>query len=188
MSLKITLTIDQENEQGSVLISLLAKALGRGEAGVSDLRIERAGAEPLRGGKEYAIGHAEGVALRAIRKSTVAKLIGKGKRKASPATLAAAKARSANAHPGMRAMASGRHNSVSTILHGIKLEGSRDAIGAMLSARGFDPRGISPTLTKLQRRGYIKNVGKGEYRLTPKGEELEAMIYAKVEHHDSQND
>jgi hypothetical protein len=176
MSLKITLTIDQESEQGVVLIGLLAKALGRNEAGVSDLRIEREGAEPLRGGKEYAVGRAEGLALRAVRKSTVAKLVASGKRQRS------------GYEPGMRAMKSGKPNSVSIILRGIKHEGSRDAIGAMLSAKGFDPKGMSPALTKLTRRGYIRNVGKGEYRLTPKGEELEGRINAKVEHHDSKND
>ena len=179
MSLKITLTIDQENEQGTVLIGLLAKALGRGEAGVSDLRIEREGEV------------ARPPALRAIRQSTIAKLAAartKGKKPASPALMAAAKLRAAGAFPGMRAVTSGKPNGVSVTLRALKLEGSREGIRAMFGAHKLNPNGLGSILSKLQQRGFIKRVGDGEYRLTPQGEELEARVNAKVEHHDSASD
>lgn len=68
MNLKITLILDVE--RGAELIGLLAKALGRGEAGVSDLKIERVGAVER-----------PAVALRAVPPSTVAKLAARGKRR-----------------------------------------------------------------------------------------------------------
>ena len=176
MTLKITLTVDPD--RGEHLIGLLAKALGRGEQGISDMRIEADRAEPLRGGVEYAAGHAEGVALRAVR-STVAKLV------AGPPTK---KAKRKGYELGMRTMKSGKANSISVTLRGLKHGGSREAIRDMWRAVGLNGNGLSPTLSKLSKRGFVKSNGAGEWRLTPMGEELEARLNAKVEHHDSQND
>jgi hypothetical protein len=162
MSLKITLTIDQENEQGSVLISLLAKALGRGEAGVSDLRIEREG-EVVQAPPK----------LRAIAKSTVAKMVaaGKGKGKFAPPR------EGTGAMIGLRLVASGVPN-VTTEL-----------VKAFLKA-GLSVDGAGATLSKLGKRGYVRNTGKGEWKLTAKGEAvLKGNTHdEKVEHDDSQND
>ena len=168
MTLKITLTVDPD--RGEHLIGLLAKALGRGEQGISDMRIEADRAEPLRGGVEYAAGFAEGKTL---------------KLKKPPS---AAPAKRKGYEIGMRTLKSGKPNSVSVTLRGLKHGGSREAIRAMWRAVGLNGNGLSPTLSKLSKRGFVKSNGAGEWRLTPMGEELEARLNAKVEHHDSQND
>ena len=66
MTLKITLTIDQD--AGADLVGLIAKAFGRGELGIDEVRIERDGVRVAYTAKEP-------VKLRMIRKSTVAKMI-----------------------------------------------------------------------------------------------------------------
>jgi hypothetical protein len=163
MSLKITLTIDQENEQGSVLVSLLAKALGRGEAGVSDLRIER-----------VSEAHAE---LRPVRQSTIAKLV-------AARDIAAPRKHKGRFYPpkpgtgaflGLQIVASGVPN-VNAAL--------REAYVKI----GLSPDGAGATLSKLGSRGYVRNVGEGAWKLTAKGEAvLKEREHEKVEHDDKPN-
>jgi hypothetical protein len=167
MSLKITLTIDQESEQGTVLIGLLAKALGRGEAGVSDLRIEREG-EVVK-------------PLRAIRQSTVAKLV--AAREIAPPRKGSRKDKSAppregtGAMLGLRIVASGVPN-------------MNAALGEAFVKAGLSVDGAGATLSKLGKRGYVRNVAKGEWKLTAKGEAVLKGndTHAKVEHDDRKND
>lgn len=168
MNLKITLTVDPDG--GEQLVGLLAKAYGRGELGIQGLQIEQL--------LPYHREHVE--------PSAIAKLV--AKRPASAKVLAAARLRGASYSLGMRAIKSGKPNSLTITLKALKHEASRDGIRAMLKAHGFEPNGLSPTLSKLRKRGYAKNVGLGVWRLTPKGEELEAQINAKVEHNDSESD
>jgi predicted transcriptional regulator len=188
--IKLTLVLDPD--EGEQLIGLVAKAFGRGELGIDAMRIERERAEPLRGGKEYAVGYADGEALRPVRQSTIAKMVAarelpKPKRPASPKVFAAARKRGDNAFPGMRAVVSGKPNVVSLTLKAMRLNLSRQGIREMVREAGFNPNGLSPVLTKLLKRGYAKNPGAGVWRLTPKGEELERMIHEKVEHDDREN-
>jgi hypothetical protein len=165
MNLKITMTV--EPDAGEQLVGLLAKAYGRGELGISGLLVEREG---------QVVAHVvKPPALRAIRQSTIAKMVAKGQRKRGYEL-------------GMRAIRGGKPNGVTITLRALKHNASRDGIRAMLEAHGFKSHGMSPTLSKLQQRGYVKNVGIGVWRLTPKGEELEARLNAKVEHHDKQDD
>jgi hypothetical protein len=161
MTLKITFTIDQENEQGTVLVGLLAKALGRGEAGVSDLRIERDG-EPV-----------------APKLSTVARLVAKreivpprsnNKKRHAPRP-------GTGAFLGLQIVASGVANPNAVL---------REAF----AKAGLSDSGAGATLSKLQTRGYMRNVGPGQWKLTAKGEAvLKEQEHAsqKVEHNDSAN-
>jgi hypothetical protein len=171
MNLKITLTVDPDG--GEQLVGLLAKALGRGELGIHGLQIEQV--------LPYHREHVE-----PPKQSVIAKLV--AKRPASAKVFEAARARSAKAFLGMRALQQGKPNSMTITMRALKREASRDGIQAMLKAHGFNPNGLSPTLSKLRKRGYAKNVGLGVWRLTPKGEELEARLNEKVEHDDSKND
>jgi hypothetical protein len=161
MTLKITFTLDQENEQGTVLVGLLAKALGRGEAGVSNLRIEREG-EPVAKPKLSAV--AKLVATREIAPPRN----NKKHRAPSPGT---------GAFLGLQIAASGVRNATKAL---------REAF----TAAGLSDNGAGATFSKLQTRGYLRNVGFGQWKLTAKGEAvLKEHEHAnqKVEHHDSAN-
>jgi hypothetical protein len=173
MTLKITLTIDQEDEQGTVLIGLLAKALGRGEAGVSNLRIEREGENDL---PERAARLArEGLALRAVKQSTSAKMV--AKREVAPAApwKRHAPKPGTGAFLALQIVASGAIN-------------PNAALREAFVKRGLSGDGAGATLSKLQTRGYARNVGKGAWKLTAKGEAALKERNEKVEHDDSQND
>jgi hypothetical protein len=146
MTLKITLTVDEDH--GEQLIGLLSKAFGRGELGIGDIKIERA--KPI------------DVGLKAIHQSKIAKLIEAGK----------PKQRRMGYEIGMRAFKSGKPNGVITILTGLSHGASRDGLMAVWRARGFNPNGLSASLSKLTDRGYITMLGGGAYRLTTKGADI----------------
>jgi hypothetical protein len=169
MSLKITLTIDQENEQGVVLIGLLTKALGRGEAGVSDMRIERDGELEIPEANEAWFEKAK---LGPVRQSTIAKMV-----VASPP-----KRKRKGYELGMRASKSGKPNGVSIMLRALKLDASLDGIREMWRAYSLNPNGVGATLSKMAHRGYCKRVGDGVWKLTSKGAELEQRLSAEVKH------
>jgi hypothetical protein len=152
MSLKITMTVDEEH--GEQLVGLLAKAFGRGELGIGDMRIERA--EPLD------VGLKTTAAIHPIRKSTVAKLVAAGTRKSNRAS----------AGLGARAFKTGKPNGAVTILTGLSHDASRDGLKAVWTARGFSENGLGAMLSKLAKRGYVIRVDEGQYRLTPKGADV----------------
>jgi hypothetical protein len=147
MTLKITLTVDEDH--GEQLIGLLAKAFGRGELGIGDIKIERA--------------KAIDVGLKAIHQSKIAKLVetDKPKRRAR-----------ADYEIGMRAFMTGKPNGVITILTGLSHDATRDGLTAMWKARGFSENGLGASLSKLGKRGYILMLGNGAWRLTTKGADL----------------
>jgi predicted transcriptional regulator len=153
MTLKLTMTINQDASED--LIGLLTKAFGRGELGIGDIKIERA--DPL------------DVGLKAIRQSQIAKLVAKAQ---EPPKLPKPKQTKKGYALGMRAVKSGKHNGVTIILTALSHDASRDGIKAMFKAHDINPNGVSPSLTKLQKRGYIVRIGAGNYRLTPKGQEF----------------
>jgi hypothetical protein len=159
MNLKITLTVDPD--RGEQLVGLLAKALGRGELGVSDLRIER----------EATVANST-VALKPVRQSTIAKMIAARERPKR-------KAREGN-YLGMRAVKSGKPNGVTLMLRALKFEASLDGIHEMWRVNGFNTNGVGASLSKLKHRGYVKRVGEGVWRLTPEGEELEQRLNQEV--------
>jgi hypothetical protein len=167
MTLKITLTIDEENEQGLVLVGLLTKALGRAEAGVSNLRIEREG-EPVASKPKL---------------STVARLVAKREIDPPPRQVNLKKRHppkpGTGAFLGLMAVASGVPN-VNAVL--------KDEY----RKHGMSADGAGATLSKLQARGYVRNVGMGEWKLTAKGEALlkeqGRHDEPKVEHDDRAND
>jgi hypothetical protein len=150
MTLKVTMTINQDYSED--LIGLLTKAFGRGELGIGDIKIERA--DPLDVGLK-AIHQAT---VRPIRKSTVAKMIGKSKR-GSPGL-------------GNRAFRTGKINGAIITLTGLSHGGSRDGLRAMLEAHDINPNGLSPLLSKMVKQGYVVMHGAGVYDLTPKGMEV----------------
>lgn len=165
MTLKITLTVDQDH--GEQLIGLLAKAFGRGELGIGDIRIERT--QPL------------DVGLKAIHQSVESKLPKPKKQKVERKDYSL----------GMRAQKTGKQNGVVIALRGLSMDASRDGLREMFKAYGVNPNGVSPTLSKLQKRGYIVNVSKGVWRLSTKGVEFvkqwEKEHGPKVERHDGAN-
>ena len=152
MTLKITLVVDQED--GEPLIGLLAKAFGRGELGIGDIRIERA--------------HAIDVGVKAIRQSTVAKMVEAGKRLTAKAKKTARK----DYALGMRAFASGRANGVVVTLLALAHNATRENMLTEWRGLGLNLNGLSATLSKLKKRGYVVNPADGIWRLTPKGQEL----------------
>jgi hypothetical protein len=164
--LKITLRV--EPDEGEQLVGLLAKAFGRGELGLAELRIERDGEVVSH------VVHAP-PKLRAVHKSTIAKMVTAGKRKRKGGELGE------RAEPG-------KPNGVTLALRAIKHQASLDGIRAMWAAHGLNRNGVGATLSKLRKRGYVRRDGEGVWRLTPTGEELETKLNAKVEQHDSQND
>lgn len=144
MTLKITLTIDQENEQGVILIGLLAKAFGRAEAGVSDLRIEREG-ERVR----TAAPKLSGIERK------VAEIAERPKRKGYEL--------------GMRAR-DGRPNGVILMLQVLARNGTLKDIHAAWKEAGFvADGGVGATLSKLKKRGLAKHLGPAKWRITPDG-------------------
>ena len=143
MTMKITLVVDPE--RGEELIYLLVKAFNRNELGIGDLRIERA--NPI------------DVGLKAIKQTMPAKPKQKrGKRE--------------NYSLGMRAMKSGRANGVVITLTGLSHDARRDGLLAMWRAHGLNSNGLSATLSKLQKRGYVTNPANGVWRLTPQGQDF----------------
>ena len=142
MTLKVTLKIDPEH--GGEVIALLAKAFSRKELGIEDVRIER---------------WATGVDPR-VEESVTALIRQKPKPKRKGYAL------------GMRAMKSGEPNGVVVTLTGLSHDASRDGLLAMWKARGLNSNGLSATLSKLQKRGYVTNVAAGVWRLTPLGQEF----------------
>ena len=165
MKLKLTLTV--EPDAGEQLVGLLAKAYGRGELGISGLLVEREG--------EVTAHVVKPPMLRAVRQSTIAKMVTAGKRKRKGGELGE------RAEPG-------KPNGVTLALRAIKHQASLDGIRAMWAAHGLNRNGVGATLSKLRKRGYVRRDGEGVWRLTPTGEELETKLNAKVEQHDSQND
>jgi predicted transcriptional regulator len=171
MTLKVTMTINQDYSED--LIGLLTKAFGRGELGIGDIRIERA--DPL------------DVGLKAIKQSAIAKLITAG----APSKVIAKEAMKPKLTRkgyslGMRAVKSGKHNGVTIILTALAHDASRDGIREMFKAHDINPAGVSPSLTKLQKRGYIVRIGAGVYRLTPKGQEFVKQWRAQHDRADSE--
>ena len=148
MTLKITLVVDQED--GEPLIGLLAKAFGRGELGIGDIRIERA--------------HAVDVGVKAIRQSTVAKV--------ERLTAKAKKTARKDYALGMRAFASGRPNGVVVTLLALAHNATRENMLTEWRGLGLNLNGLSATLSKLKTRGYVVNPADGIWRLTPKGQEV----------------
>jgi hypothetical protein len=163
MKLKIALTVDPD--AGEQLVGLLVKAFGRGELGIVDLKIDRAGYEKPLG---------------PVRQSTIAKLV--ARREHGP------KRYRKGYELGMRAMKSGKPNGVTVTLKALKHNLSREGFREMWREHGLAPNGLSATLSRLQRRGYVQGDGAGVWKLTPKGEELEAKLNAKVEHDDRKSD
>jgi Mn-dependent DtxR family transcriptional regulator len=80
----------------------------------------------------------------------------------------------------MRAVKSGKPNGATIILRALLTEPTRDELGARLNASGFNRNGLGATLSKLKARGYVKRTGEGEWRLTPKGHELEERLRESV--------
>jgi hypothetical protein len=150
MTLKVTLTINQDFSED--LIGLLTKAFGRGELGIGDIKIERA--DPL------------DVGLKAIKQSQIAKLVAKAQ---EPPKLPKPKIVRKGYSLGMRAFRTGKPNGVTIALTGLEHDATRDGLRAMFRAQGVNPNGLSPTLTKLKKRGYVVLVSAGVWRLTPKG-------------------
>jgi hypothetical protein len=144
MTLKVTLKIDPEH--GGEVIALLAKAFSRKELGIEDVRIER---------------WATGVDPR-VEESVTALI----RRPVKP------KSKRSGYALGMRAMKSGKPNGVVATLIGLSHDASRDGLLAMWKARGLNSNGLSATLSKLQKRGYVTNVAAGVWRLTPQGQEF----------------
>jgi predicted transcriptional regulator len=171
MTLKVTMTINQDYSED--LIGLLTKAFGRGELGIGDIKIERA--DPLDVGLK-AIKRAAAAIEPSLTQLVVAKkmLAPKAKLKRSGYSL------------GMRAVKSGKHNGVTIILTALAHDASRDGIREMFKAHDINPAGVSPSLTKLQKRGYIVRIGAGVYRLTPKGQEFVKQWRAQHERADSE--
>jgi hypothetical protein len=138
MNLKITLTV--EPDAGEQLVGLLAKAYGRGELGVSDLRIEREGeAAPVR--------------QSTIAKRVEARAIGQLKRKG-------------RFHPP-------REGTGAMLALGIVATGGTDvpaAVQRAFIAASLSADGAGATLSKLGKRGFVRNVGLREWTLTAKGE------------------
>ncbi|HEX3522498.1 MAG TPA: hypothetical protein VHT52_10475 [Stellaceae bacterium] len=157
--IKLTLILDpDESEQ---LIGLVAKAYGRRELGIDEMRIERDAPK----------------ALAPVKQSTIAKLVAarelpKPKRKGRihaprPGT---------GAFIGLEIVASGVPN-------------PNTALKAAYAKVGLSQDGAGATLSKLATRGYLRNVGPGEWKLTAKGEAvMKEREHEKVEHNDSAND
>ena len=160
MTLKITVTIDQDDKADwADLIGLLAKAYGRGELGITDLRIERDSA----------------VATEPEFQAWAKKLVVK-QRLASRKSRFSPPKRGTGAFIGLQIVASGVAN-------------MNAALTAAFLKAGLSTAGAGATLSKLGGRGYVRNVGKGEWKLTAKGEAVikEATDDAKVEYDDSAN-
>lgn len=162
--IKITLTIDQEDEQGVVLIGLIAKALGRGEAGVSGLLIEREG-PPVK-------------TAPAPKLSAVARKV---------ATIH--KPKRSGYSLGMQAKP-GKPNGVIVALQILRDGGSLAELRVAWKAAGLNPDGgIGATLSKLRKRGLVKRVGPGQWQITAEGvftvNNYEGKANAEVERHDS---
>jgi hypothetical protein len=166
MTLKVTMTINQDYSED--LIGLLIKAFGRGELGIGDIKIERA--DPL------------DVGLKAIKQSQIAKLVAKAQE--PPKLLKPKIVRKSGL--GLRAMANGKENGVVVILKGLSHDASRDGLMVMWKAKGLHPNGLSASLSKLRQRGYVLMLGKGAYRLTPKGQEFVKQWRAQHERADSE--
>jgi hypothetical protein len=158
MTLKITMTINQDYSED--LIGLLTKAFGRGELGIGDIKIERA--DPL------------DVGLKAIKQSiaatgkfpeATAKWIGRDKPKP-----AGTPHKRRGYSLGMRAIKTGKPNGITIALAGLEHNASRDGLRAMFEAHNINPNGVSPSLSKLKKRGYIVQIDVGVYSLSPKGQ------------------
>jgi hypothetical protein len=165
MTLKVTMTINQDFSED--LICLLTKAFGRGELGIGDIKIEREEPTYVATGKL------------ALPKST-AKWLGVKAGEPKPKLTRKGYAL------GMRAVKSGKHNGVTIILTALAHDASRDGIRAMFEAHDINPNGVSPSLTKLTKRGYIVRIGAGNYRLTPKGMEFVKQWRAQHDRADSE--
>jgi hypothetical protein len=165
MTLKVTMTINQDYSED--LIGLLTKAFGRGELGIGDIKIERE--EPV----YVATGKLQ---PSPVPKSAVAKMIAAGKPKLVRKGY----------RLGMRAFKSGKPNGVVITLTGLAHDASRDGLRAMFEAHNINPNGVSPILSKLQKRGYIVHVDAGVYRLTPKGQEFVKQWRAQHDRADSE--
>jgi hypothetical protein len=171
MSLKITLTIDQENEQGLVLIGLLTKALGRGEAGVSDLRIERGGELEIPEAhedwfKKARLAGAPKVASLVAKREAGPRVNLKKQHAPRPGT---------GAFLGLTVVASGVAN-------------ANEMLRRAYREAGLSEDGAGATLSKLQTRGYLRNLGKGQWKLTAKGEAaMKEYGHEKVEHDGNAN-
>jgi hypothetical protein len=163
MTLKITLTIDQENEQGVVLIGLLTKALGRGEAGVSDLRIERDELEIPEANAEW-FKKARLTGVSKVARLVAKREVGPRVKRARPETKRAP-APGTGAFLGLQVVARGGDN-------------ANEALRVEFVKAGLSDNGAGATLSKLGKRGYVRNVGPGEWKLTAKGE---AAIAAEKE-------
>jgi hypothetical protein len=156
MTLKVTLTVDQDH--GEQLVGLLAKAFGRGELGIGDIRIERA--DPL------------DVGLKAIKQSlgklpeATAKWIGKPKK----ARAEIMPRKGTGAFLGLVVVASG-------------VPAPNKMVREAFLKAGLSANGAAATLSKLGKRGYLRHAGDGEWKLTAKGEEA----LKKGEQHDSPN-
>lgn len=150
MNLKITLTVDPE--RGEALIGLLAKALGREEAGVGDMRIELI-REPV---------------MREARQSTIAKMVARANlpkpklpyRKREGYSL------------GMRAIRSGKANGVIITLKGLAMDASREGLLELWDAANLNRNGMSATLSKMKKRGLTTMLGEGVWRMTQEGKDL----------------
>ena len=168
MTLKITLTIDQENEQGTVLLGLLAKAFGRGEAGIGDLRIERAAAPALRGGAEYQEGFQQ-VARKAVGKVRLVEKKPKATRQGYEL--------------GMRAMRNGKPNGVIVTLRVLRDGGSLPEVrDAWREAGLVADGGVGATLSKLRKRGLVNHVGASDWQIATGGLETLRKFEEGLQH------
>lgn len=147
MNLKITLTIDPE--RGEQLIGLLAKALGREEAGVGDMRIELI--------REATPVHKSSWVQKVVERSQLPK---------------PAKIKRKGYALGMRAFKSGKPNGVVITLSGLAMDATRDGLQTLWGMAGLSKNGLSATLSKLKARGYVVMLDNGAWRLSPKGKEL----------------
>jgi hypothetical protein len=139
----LKVTLKIDPEHGGEVIALLAKAFSRKELGIEDIRIERWATTTAR-----------------VEESVTALIRQKPKSKRNGYGL------------GIRAMKSGEPNGVVVTLTGLSHDASRDGLLAMWKARGLNSNGLSATLSKLQKRGYVTNVAAGVWRLTPQGQEF----------------
>lgn len=167
MTLKITITVDQENEQGVALIGLLAKAYGRGEAGVIELEFQRDVERRL--ASELIKHGAEWYAKAQLKKpGKIARLVAAGRKRKAPGL-------------GTRGIKTGKRTGVQVALRAMRLEASLDGLREGFRANKLNTNGVGATLSKLAKRGYCWRVEDGKWRLTDEGVELDKKLNGPTE-------
>jgi hypothetical protein len=168
--IKLTLILDPD--KGEQLIGLTAKAFGRGELGIDAMRIERDGELEISEANEAWFQKAK---LKGPQ-SKVARLVARREAGPRPNLKKQHKpARNTGAWLGLTVVASGVAN-------------ANEVLKRAYVEAGLSPDGAGATLSKLQSRGYVRSLGKGEWRLTAKGEAaMKEYEHEKVEHDDRAN-